>query len=188
VSGIDESVYQWFVAHREPWLTAVMQAVTTLGGSAFLIPLVAALGAWYRWRHDSWRPLALLGTSYVGALLLSNVLKALFGRPRPPVASAIGEFLSPAMPSGHATHAAAVWLMVGLVVVGGTGIGRRRRLVGWLAVGAIVLLVGISRLYLAAHWLTDVLAGWIIGTVWALAVARQLRGSSLRQARKEVNS
>lgn len=184
MSGIDESVHQWFLAHREPWLTAVMQVITTLGGSAFLIPLLIALGAWYRWRHETWRPLALLGTSYVGAVLLSNVLKALFGRPRPPVASAIGEYLSPAMPSGHATHAAAVWLMVGLVVVGGTGIERRRRVGGWVAVGAVVLLVGVSRLYLAAHWLTDVLAGWTLGTASALLVARQLRAPFWHRARK----
>ena len=175
MNGIDESVYEWFVGQREPWLTTVMQVITTLGGSAFLIPLVITLGAWYRRRRGTWRPLALLAASYVGALLLSNGLKALFGRPRPPVASAIGEYLSPAMPSGHATDAAAVWLMVGLVVAGGTAIGRRRRVGTWLAVGSIVLLVGVSRLYLAAHWLTDVIAGWTIGTAWALVVARLWR-------------
>lgn len=188
MNGIDEPVFEWFVEHREPWLTTVMQAVTTLGGSAFLIVLVVALGGWYGWRRGTWRPFALLGASYLGALALSNGLKALFGRPRPPVAFAIGEYLSPALPSGHATHSAAVWLMIGMVVASGVGTGtatgRRRRVVTWVAVGSIILLVGISRLYLAAHWLTDVIAGWTVGTVWALVVARLFTASSLRERRR----
>lgn len=185
MNGIDEAVFEWFVEHREPWLTTVMQVVTTLGGSAFLIPFALALGGWYGWRRGTWRPLALLAASYVGALALSNGLKALFGRPRPPVAFAIGEYVSPALPSGHATHSAAVWLMVGFVVAAGVGtgtaVGRRRRVGGWVAVGSIVGLVGVSRMYLAAHWLTDVLAGWTIGTAWALVVVRLFTPSSLRE-------
>jgi membrane-associated phospholipid phosphatase len=86
-----------------------MRIVTGLGGSGFLIPLVVVLGLWYRRRAGSWRPLALLGSAYVGAFLQSNGLKELVDRGRPPAALAIGQYDSPAFPSGHVTHAAAVW-------------------------------------------------------------------------------
>jgi membrane-associated phospholipid phosphatase len=179
VTGLDEAVFEWFVEHREPWLTTVMQVVTNLGGSALLIPLVIALGAWYRRRHGTWRPLAVLSAGYIGAWLLSNGIKALTDRARPPAVLAIGHYDSPAFPSGHATHAAAVWIIVGIVVTSHTA-RRRLRIATWLAVGSIVVLVGITRLYLAAHWLTDVVAGWTIGALWALFVT----ASSWREARK----
>ena len=169
MNGIDRGVFEWFVEHREAWLTTVMQAVTTLGGSALLIPLGILLGAWYRWRRGTWLPLALLGTTYLGAWALSNTIKALTDRPRPPAAFAIGHYDSPAFPSGHATHAAAVWIMVAIVMAASTT-RRRLRTITWVAVGSIIVLVGITRLYLAAHWLTDVLAGWTIGALWALLV------------------
>jgi undecaprenyl-diphosphatase len=151
-----------------------MRIVTGLGGSGLLIPLVVVLGLWYRRRAGSWRPLALLGSAYVGALLLSNGLKELADRGRPPAALAIGHYDSPAFPSGHATHAAAVWVMVG-VVLASSAADRRRRVATWVAVATVVVVVGVSRLYLAAHWLTDVLAGWAIGGLWALTMYSLLR-------------
>jgi undecaprenyl-diphosphatase len=169
LSGIDQSVFEWFLEHREPWLTTVMKAVTLLGGSAFLIPLAIGIGAWFRWRSGRWQPLAMLGCAYLGALILSNSIKTLADRGRPPASLAIGVYDSPALPSGHATHAAAVWLMVGLVVAATAPRGRQRFAV-WTAVVSIVVLVGVSRLYLGAHWLTDVLAGWAIGALWVLLV------------------
>jgi undecaprenyl-diphosphatase len=167
-----------------------VRLVTVLGGSAFLIPLAISLGAWCRWRFRRWQPLALLGAAYLGALILSNSIKALTDRGRPPASLAIGIYDSPAFPSGHATHAAAVWLMVGLVVAS-IAPRRRQQFATWVAAGSITLLVGISRLYLGAHWLTDVLGGWTIGGLWMLLVTlvsgrwRRIGPPSWRQARKE---
>jgi len=53
----DQPVLRWFVEHREPWLTTAMRIVTVLGGSAFLIPLVLAVGSWYWQRYRTPRPL-----------------------------------------------------------------------------------------------------------------------------------
>lgn len=182
LSGMDQSVFEWFVEHREPWLTTVMRLVTLLGGSAFLIPLGLALGGWFRWRSGTWRPLAQLASAYLGALVLSNSIKALVGRGRPPAAAAIGVYDSPSFPSGHATHAAAVWIMVGVITAAAIR-DRRRRVAVWIAVGAVVGLVGVTRLYLAAHWLSDVLAGWAVGGLWAVLVT-VFTSPSLRKPRK----
>ncbi len=171
MTELDQSLLRWFVDHREPWLTSVVRIVTTLGGSGLLIPLVLALGAWYWRRRQSLRPLALLGAAYTGAFVLSHTIKALVDRARPPALLAIGSYDSPSLPSGHATYAAAVWTMVAVVVAAGTT-RRWPKVAVWVAAGAIIGTVGITRLYLAAHWLTDVVAGWAIGAVWTLLVVR----------------
>jgi membrane-associated phospholipid phosphatase len=181
LTRIDQSVFEWFVEHREPWLTTVMQAVTVLGGSSFLIVLVLGLGVRYRVRHATWRPFALLGSAYFGAWALSNSIKELVDRARPPATFAIGHYDNPAFPSGHATHAAAVWIMVIVVLTLATS--QRSKVATWVIAGSIVLMVGITRLYLAAHWLTDVLMGWAIGALWALVLIRFI-APSLREPRR----
>jgi membrane-associated phospholipid phosphatase len=166
---IDRSVLMWFVRHREPWLTTAVRIITTLGGSAVLIPLVLSIGAWYRWGRHRSRPLALLSGAYGGSFLLSQAVKALTDRARPPANLAIGHFGGHAFPSGHATEAAAVYGMLAVVVA--TGIScRRGRVAVWAGAVLLVTMIGITRLYLAAHWLTDVLAGWALGSAWVLAI------------------
>ena len=165
----DRPVLSWFARHREPWLTTVMRIVTVLGGSGLLIPLVVSIGVWYRWRRGSFRPLVLLGSAYGGSYLLSQAIKALTDRARPPAALAVGHFGGHSFPSGHATQAAAVYGMVAVVLAATTP--RWRRKVGaWAGAVSIATVVGITRLYLGAHWLTDVLGGWALGGVWLLLV------------------
>ena len=167
--GIDRSVLDWFVAHRTPWLSAVIEVVTVLGSSAFLIPLVVTVGVWYRRRRGTSGPFVLLAATYGGAYVLSQSLKILFGRPRPPVGAAIGHYSGYAFPSGHATQAAAVWLMLAFVLAAGVPSSRHRVWI-WAAATSTVVVVGITRLYLAAHWLTDVLGGWAFGAIWCGSV------------------
>ena len=70
-------------------------------------------------------------------------------------------------PSGHATMAAVTYLTLGVLLA---RVQKRRRMKLYLLTVALilVLLVGFTRVYLGVHWPTDVLAGWCIGTAWAL--------------------
>ena len=165
----DGPVLHWFVDHREPWLNTTMQVVTTLGSSAVLIPLVLALGAWFWRRHHTLRPFTLLALAYGGSYVLSQSIKVLVGRPRPPAGLVLGHYSSYAFPSGHSTEAAAVYGMLAVVLAAATP-RWPRKVACWTAAILIVTLVGITRLYLAAHWLTDVLGGWSFGTLWFLLV------------------
>ena len=167
--AFDRTVLDWFVAQRAPWLSTVVEVVTVLGSSVFLIPLVLSVGVWYWRRHGTSRPFALLAPTYLGAYVLSQALKVIIGRPRPPVGVAIGHYSGYAFPSGHATQVAAVWLMLAAVVAAGMP-STRHKLWIWVAAVSTVVVVGITRLYLAAHWLSDVLGGWALGTLWFLAV------------------
>src|SRR5262249_40964376 len=75
------------------------------------------------------------------------------------------------------TQSAAFYAMLAIVL--GTGLSSRRRAAAWSAAALVVLIVGASRIYLGAHWLTDVLAGYALGASWvAIVVAVLLITSS----------
>jgi undecaprenyl-diphosphatase len=163
--GLDQPVLDWFARHREPWLTDVMRVVTALGSSAVLVPLGLVAGLWWWRRRRDLSALVFLATTYVGAGVLFQVIKRLTGRARPPSAEALGHFSGLAFPSGHATLATAMWGAFALLVSSATP-SWRRKVVAWTAAVLVALLVGVTRLYLGAHWLTDVLGGWTLGAIW----------------------
>jgi undecaprenyl-diphosphatase len=105
-----------------------------------------------------------------GAGLLNWLLKFSFARVRP--ASFFDYPLpgSPSFPSGHALYAASVFGGLAVLVT-----ARIRhpllRLAIWFVAIALILLVGLSRVYLGVHYPSDVLAGYAIGVIWVTAVA-----------------
>jgi undecaprenyl-diphosphatase len=180
----DRPVLSWFTHHREPWLTAAMRVIAGLGSSAVLIPLVLLVGAWYHRRHRRSRPLALLPVCYVGAFLLANLIKAVVGRAGPPAGLSVAHISGYTFPSGHATQAAAVYGMLAAILASERP-RWRHKVAAWAGAGLVVTVVGITRLYLGDHWLSDVIGGWSLGTLWfllVLAVSRALgarRGTPL---------
>ena len=163
---VDQAVQAFFVGHREAWLTGAMRAVTDLGSSAALIAVAIGAGLLWHRRARTWRPLSLLVGAYAGAWVLQRTIKALTQVPRPPAADAVGVFSGYAFPSGHATDAAAVYGMLAVLLA--IVLPRRgAKAAVWTAAVVVVGLVGLSRIYLGAHWLTDVLAGIAIGAAWS---------------------
>jgi undecaprenyl-diphosphatase len=171
---LDGPVQRFFVAEREAWLTPLMRAITDLGNAAVLAGLImlVELGWWTRTR--SWRPLWLLASAYLGAWALSDTVKVLTHRARPPAAQAIGDWTGYAFPSGHATKAAAVYGMLAALLAATTS-SWGRKVALWTAAVLVAGLVGLSRLYLGAHWLTDVLGGWALGGAWLFVVLTAAR-------------
>jgi membrane-associated phospholipid phosphatase len=160
----DPRVLSFMVSHRTPWLTAVARTLTWLGSGFLLWPvvIVAGLGLW-RWRHR-WLPAILPALALAGAATWSNLIKAPVGRSRPPAAFWLSHVDGASFPSQHATQALATWGMLALMVAA----GRRTRTRAVLVAGAalIAIVVGLTRLYLGVHWLTDVLGGWALAGVW----------------------
>ncbi len=167
-ADVDQPVLRFFVQHRAGWLTALAQLLTVLGSSAALVPAVVALGAGWWWLRRSWRNLVVLGAGYLGAELTVTVLKHAVGRARPPRAMAVASFGGSAFPSGHATLAAAVWGTVAVLLA--AVVGTRWKGLVWVGGALVAVVVGATRLYLGAHWLTDVVGGWVLGGLWAVAL------------------
>jgi undecaprenyl-diphosphatase len=173
---VDPKVTSWVVAHRTGALTTAMKVLTWLGSTAVIVPLGVALGGWFLLRRHDRRPIAMLAGTVGGAVATYDVVKPIVGRARPPASLWIGHYTGAAFPSGHATQAVAFYAMAAIVI--GVRAPIRRRAVMWAAAVAVAMIVGFSRLYLGAHWLTDVLAGYAIGVTWvALVAAVRLRAS-----------
>jgi undecaprenyl-diphosphatase len=161
----DSALATFIAGHRPRWLTPVMQLVTWLGSSFFIIPLGVAVGGYLRLRRRTWRPLVMMTAAFLGAAALYDIVKPAVGRARPPASLQVGgPDTGWAFTSGHATQSIAFYGMLAVVVI--TWYMPRRRL--RVAIGAtlVVLVVGVSRLYLGVHWLTDVLGGYALGLAW----------------------
>jgi undecaprenyl-diphosphatase len=151
------------------WLEEGVRDITALGSNTILaiVVLVTVVGLVLTGRPR--RGLVLLASA-AGLLLVVNLLKIAFGRPRPDLLAEL-PVLSASFPSSHAAMATAIYLMVALVIAG----AAPRPALGHLAVAVAIALgaaIGTSRLYLGVHWPSDVLAGWLLGLLWALATMR----------------
>jgi undecaprenyl-diphosphatase len=149
-----------------PWFEEAARDVTALGSFTVLGLFVAIISGYLILTGHARRGwfLALMS---LGGALLSTVLKSLFNLPRPDFEVTTRVFTA-SFPSGHATASAAVYLTIGgLLAARAAGRGEQAF---YLTVAALlVVLVGLSRIYLGVHYPSDVLAGWLIGAGWALA-------------------
>jgi undecaprenyl-diphosphatase len=162
--AVDDPVSRFLIGHRSAGLTPWMRLMTQCGSAFVVIPLLLAVGLLARRRTGSWRPQSFLVVVVVGATLTSTLVKVTVARPRPGT-GALVKALGYAFPSGHSTAAAAAWLSAALALGSLTRRGLLRVLLVVVAV-LVVVLVGISRVYLGVHAPTDVLGGWALGVAW----------------------
>jgi len=162
----DVAIVRYVAEHRMGWLTASMRIITDLGSDVVLLIVVLAAGVILRRQTSSWRPLLVLLAIAVGAIELERVIKLIVARPRPPAACRVFHETGWSFPSGHATHSAAVYGSVAYLTTRIRALGRRARAAVWVTAIGACLLIGASRVYLGAHWPTDVIGGWILAIVW----------------------
>ena len=121
-------------------------------------------------RRRSRTPVILIAGAGVGSLLMTIAGKDIIGRHRPPLADAVPPYeYSPSFPSGHALNATVIAGVVGYLL----WLHRRTVAAKVLCVVVpvvIAVVVGLTRVVLAAHWLTDVVAAWLLGTAWLALV------------------
>lgn len=103
----------------------------------------------------------------LSGVLVMNLLKSGYSRDRPDLVEHATPVHDASFPSGHTTMASIVYLTLGIMLARTQQRKRVRIFVTVLAV-LITVSVGVSRVYLGVHWPTDVMAGWALGTVWAV--------------------
>jgi undecaprenyl-diphosphatase len=154
-----------------PGLDALMNGLTDLGTSLVIIPILVVAGAALLWNRHYGLGL-FLGVAIGGSVVLQGTMKVFFERPRPQLAWAQvlpdGSF-----PSGHTMNAVIFYGALALIL---WSIWGRR--VGLVALGTAALLafgVGVSRIYLGYHYLTDVVGGILAGVAWLIVVGAAFR-------------
>ena len=183
---VDIAVNQWFadqLANQE-WLVGLAAAVGTATSPVFstLFALVAIAGLIIA---KYYRLAAFVAVSALLGVIMAGVVKMLVGRPRPPGAAEYVTDLDASFPSGHTM--AGIYLY-GAVAIALWLVARSSNVRVWrvlaVAVGALGLLLGLTRLMIGVHWLTDVLAGLAFGFValfLSLAVVHPERTSQRSQ-------
>lgn len=170
IAGLDLPLLDWSVSTRSPradtWVTWFTQLGGPVGGAilASLLVLVVTV----LWRSPT--PLYVMLPALAGALLITIAGKELAGRARPPRSLAVPPYeASASFPSGHALNATVLaGLTAYLLMIWAT---RRLALVSIGIVAATyAVAMGLSRVWLGHHWFTDVVAGWLLGFAWVLAV------------------
>jgi undecaprenyl-diphosphatase len=149
------------------WLQHAAEDFTSLGSISVLVTITLAAGGFLVLRKRSLEA-GILAAALGGGLALSQTLKDLFDRARPPDAYRAVEALNPSFPSGHALLSAVVYLTLGAMLARST---KSRTIRTYVMTGAILIamLVGMTRVYLGVHWASDVIAGWCLGAAWATA-------------------
>ncbi len=171
------------------WFEQMMKDITSLGSTAVLTLItIGALG--YLLIERKYQAALFLLIAIGGGTLLSTLLKMGFDRPRPDLVAHGAEVHSASFPSGHALMSAVTYLTLGALLA---RVQPRRRLKLYFLGVAVVLaiLIGVSRVYLGVHWPTDVLAGWCLGSAWALScwlVAIWLQGRGEMEGEEVLSS
>lgn len=160
----DQHVAEWLHDRATPGLTAAMQVITDFA-SPLWVTCVAAVTGLVLWWKRSWYRLLAWVLVLPGGVVLGLLLKIAFHRRRPSFDNAFVIFQNYSFPSGHTMAAVLLYGLLAVFAVQSFDTWRRRALA---IVGAVVmvLLVGFSRLYMGAHFLSDVLGGVAVGVAW----------------------
>ncbi len=178
-TGIDEALRLWLNRHTFPVLTFFLRVATHLGASSVWFPGMVLVVFFLVSRGRASAAL-LFGTTMAGSVFLRLVLKLLFHRARPSPFFGMAAPSSYSFPSGHALDTVCFYGSLALLLASSVH-SRVRRTVLWGGCAVIVLVVGLSRIYLGLHYPSDVVAGYLAGLAWTAVLF--IAGSRLSEPR-----
>lgn len=171
--NIDQTVLNFFVNNQSNWLSYFMLTITQLGDHLTVIGLTI-VSIIYFLIKKRYPEIIVLIITIAGSATTTFILKILFFRTRPEVGFYIETGSS--FPSGHATVAAALFGSFLLINLMSQNFLFKKTFISLSAL--MIILIGLSRLYLGVHYLSDVLAGYFIGFLW-LWIAYLSSGSKI---------
>lgn len=180
VAGLDRPVLNLMLEARSPELDEAATWFTDLGGTRVLPFLTtgAVIALALIWRR--WTPVLVVVTATAGSLLMTIVGKAAVGRDRPPPIDAVAPYEdSYSFPSGHTLNTTVVVGAIAYLILARQP-RRSIRIAAIAVAGLLAVAMGLSRVFLGHHWLTDVLGAWALGLSWLALV---ITGHQLWQLR-----
>lgn len=168
----DRPVLDWVLGIRSEGLNNAVAWYSNTGGPIWqpIVTGIVVIVLSWRWRDIT--PLVLTIIAVGGSLLITVVGKGVVGRARPPLEEAIPPHESSmSFPSGHSLNALVIAGILAYLLI--RHFWDRGQVVKWL-IGVLAALyaisMGLSRVYLGHHWLTDVFGAWAIGLAWLAVV------------------
>jgi undecaprenyl-diphosphatase len=164
LTQFDVNVSNWLHGRVRPSLITAMLLVSDLHSTVVIVSITIAIGIYLLWqRENQWA--LFLGLSVFGGILLNLLLKNIFHRERPRLYHPILTLTTYGFPSGHTMLATVFYTSLAVLLVSRSSAWRSRLLI-ILGAGILILLVGFSRIYLGAHYLSDVLGAIAEGLAW----------------------
>ncbi len=165
----DERAAAWGAANATESTTAALDGFTQLGGTPLVVTLLVFVSVFLYRRRGSWAGPVYLLVTFLGVAGLNNLLKLIVDRERPDV-SQLASHAGSSFPSGHTATAAACW--AALAYLAGRNRSRLAKRALLLGGGVVAITVASTRVLLGVHWVTDVVAGLVVGwSWWAIATA-----------------
>ena len=183
----DHAAFTSLQSLRTPWVDGLMVAITEVGSVRVAVPVIGAVALLLAIKR-CWRTLAYWFAAVGFAQALVWVLKLSVARTRPSAIYAGIEQYS--FPSGHATSAIVLYGFLAFLLLQGRS--ARWKVAGSAFAAGLILLIAFSRLYLGAHWFSDVLAGLSVGLAWvsllAIAYTHHVHETRLRTSSLAITS
>ena len=183
----DGAIGRWFLSYATEDSHEFFFAITQLGGTWAIAAGSLLLGGWLVWRKRFAGLISLLA-SVGGGILLNMALKNIFLRPRPDFVNAFYHETGYSFPSGHSMMSVLFYGMTAFLLASQLKTWKWRV---WLGTSAftLALLIGVSRLALGVHFLTDVLGGWGAGAAWLMTcvIIYQLADSRIRKTPESLD-
>ena len=170
--SFDLSITKSVVAHRNGFLNTVAPLISTIGGTKIVLAFSLICLGLLAWRKH-WLQAKILFGALAGDVIIVMAFKRMISRMRPDKQFWLGSVEDQqSFPSGHSANNTVLWLMLAIIVstLARTEVQRAwARALNILAV-LMPLFIGLSRIYVAHHWTTDVLSGWSLGIAWVAFV------------------
>lgn len=166
LSGFDTVVGEYIRGFSSETVTKVFLSINVLGKIQVLIGLLVIVGGYLLLRHKQKRSAFMLFLALAGTVVLQDILKRLFQRPRPDIDHLV-EATGYSFPSGHTMMSTALYWLLGYLVCRYL---RSRSKSSWyvtLLTSVIILAIAVGRVYLGVHYPSDVLGSVLAGAFWA---------------------
>lgn len=160
--ALDLHVYELMISLRNPLADRLMAGLASIGDAMVLIPAAGLAMAWLMWRRRSIAAMHWLAALAFG-LVLTALLERVINMPQPPTAHSGFGF-----PSMSVTMTTITFGFFAVLIA--RELPGRTRVWPYMVAAVVTTLLGFARIYLGAHWLSDVVGGMLLGIVWLLAL------------------